>query len=79
MAVLARGGNAFDAVVAGGFVLQVLEPHMCGPGGEVPAVFVTAADPTPRVLCAQGVAPGRATTAIGIMRTIRRQSRQRWN
>ena len=64
MAVLARGGNAFDAVVAGGFVLQVVEPHMCGPGGEVPAVFVTAADPTPRVLCGQGVAPRRATTAL---------------
>ena len=59
-----RGGNAFDAVVAGGFVLQVVEPHMCGPGGEVPAVFVTAADPTPRVLCGQGVAPARATTAF---------------
>jgi len=64
MAVLARGGNAFDAVVAGGFVLQVVEPHMCGPGGEVPAVFVTAGDPTPRVLCGQGVAPRRATTAL---------------
>jgi len=64
MAVLAGGGNAFDAVVAGGFVLQVVEPHMCGPGGEVPAVFVTAADPTPRVLCGQGVAPARATTAF---------------
>ena len=64
MAVLARGGNAFDAVVAGGFVLQVVEPHMCGPGGEVPAVFVTAGDPTPRVLCGQGVAPARATTAL---------------
>ena len=37
---------------------------MCGPGGEVPAVFVTAGDPTPRVLCAQGVAPRRATTAL---------------
>ncbi len=64
MAVLARGGNAFDAAVAAGFVLQVVEPHLCGPGGEVPAVFVTAADPTPRVLCGQGVAPAAATTAL---------------
>jgi len=64
MTVLARGGNAFDAAVAAGFVLQVVEPHLCGPGGEVPAVFVTAADPTPRVLCGQGVAPAAATTAL---------------
>ncbi|WP_214369287.1 gamma-glutamyltransferase family protein [Pseudonocardia sp. H11422] len=63
MAVLARGGNAFDAAVAAGFVLQVVEPHLCGPGGEVPAVFVTATDPTPRVLCGQGVAPAAATTS----------------
>ena len=61
MAVLARGGNAFDAAVAAGFVLQVVEPHLCGPGGEVPAVFVTASDPTPRVLCGQGVLPAAAT------------------
>ncbi|SHK78869.1 gamma-glutamyltranspeptidase / glutathione hydrolase [Pseudonocardia thermophila] len=63
MAVLARGGNAFDAVVAAGFVLQVVEPHMCGPGGEVPIVFVTADDPTPRVLCGQGVVPAGTTIA----------------
>jgi len=42
-------------------VLQVVGPHMCGPGGEVPAVFVTAGDPVPRVLCGQGVAPAAAT------------------
>ncbi|GAA3023842.1 gamma-glutamyltransferase family protein [Actinokineospora globicatena] len=61
MAVLEDGGNAFDAAVAAGFVLQVVEPHLNGPGGEVPAVFVTAGDPTPRVLCGQGVAPAGAT------------------
>ncbi len=64
MAVLARGGNAFDAAVAAGFVLQVVEPHLCGPGGEVPAVFVTAGDTVPRVLCGQGVAPAAATISM---------------
>ena len=34
MAILETGGNAFDAAVAGGFVLQVVEPHLNGPGGE---------------------------------------------
>jgi gamma-glutamyltranspeptidase/glutathione hydrolase len=63
MAILNRGGNAFDAAVAAGFVLQVVESHLCGPGGEVPAVFTTAINPTPRVLCGQGVAPAAATIA----------------
>ncbi|WP_031470740.1 gamma-glutamyltransferase family protein [Sciscionella sediminilitoris] len=61
MAVLENGGNAFDAAVAAGFVLQVVEPHLCGPGGEVPAIFATEGDPRPRVLCAQGVAPQAAS------------------
>jgi len=61
MAILERGGNAFDAAAAVGFTLHVCEPHMNGPGGEVPAIFATATDPTPRVLCGQGVAPAAAT------------------
>jgi gamma-glutamyltranspeptidase / glutathione hydrolase len=61
MAELEAGGNAFDAVVAGAFVLHVVEPHLNGPGGEVPAVFATASDPTPTVLCGQGTAPAGAT------------------
>jgi gamma-glutamyltranspeptidase / glutathione hydrolase len=63
MAILERGGNAFDAAAAAAFTLHVCEPHMNGPGGEVPAIFVTASDPTPRVLCGQGVAPAAATPA----------------
>jgi gamma-glutamyltranspeptidase / glutathione hydrolase len=63
MAVLESGGNAFDAAAAAGFVLHVAEPHLNGPGGEVPAVFATAADKRPTVLVGQGVAPGGASAA----------------
>ena len=63
MAVLERGGNAFDAVCAAGFVLQVVEPHMNGPGGDLPAVFFSAERGEALVLCAQGVAPEAATIA----------------
>jgi gamma-glutamyltranspeptidase/glutathione hydrolase len=61
MAVLERGGNAFDAAVAAGFTLQVVEPHLNGPGGEVPAVFFPVERGEPVVLCGQGVAPATAT------------------
>jgi gamma-glutamyltranspeptidase / glutathione hydrolase len=59
--MLERGGNAFDAAVATAFVLHVVEPHLNGPGGDVPAVFTTATNPRPVVLCGQGVAPAAAT------------------
>ncbi len=63
MAVLEGGGNAFDAAVAAGFVLHVAEPHLNGPGGDLPAIVATAADPRPRVLVGQGPAPAGATVA----------------
>ena len=60
-AVLERGGNAFDAVVAGGFVLHVVEPHLNGPGGDLVGIFHAAAAPGPTVLMGQGPAPAGAT------------------
>ncbi|MFG3172068.1 gamma-glutamyltransferase family protein [Streptomyces sp. NPDC048200] len=62
MAVLEDGGNAFDAAVAAGFVLHVVEPHLNGPAGEVPIVLAPAGGPV-RVLCGQGVAPAGASVA----------------
>jgi gamma-glutamyltranspeptidase/glutathione hydrolase len=61
MAVLERGGNAFDAAVAAGFTLQVVEPHLNGPGGEVPAILYSVERGEPVTVCGQGVSPAAAT------------------
>jgi gamma-glutamyltranspeptidase / glutathione hydrolase len=61
MAVLERGGNAFDAAVAAGFVLQVVEPHLNGPGGEVPIALYSAERDEVLVVDGQGPAPAAAT------------------
>ncbi|WP_029870866.1 gamma-glutamyltransferase family protein [Rhizobium leguminosarum] len=61
MSILERGGNAFDAAVATGFVLQIVEPHLCGPGGDLPAVIYSKKKDKVEVICAQGPAPAGAT------------------
>jgi gamma-glutamyltranspeptidase/glutathione hydrolase len=63
MAVLESGGNAFDAAVATGLVLQVVEPHLNGPGGEVPVIGYSARDGGAFVIDGQGPAPAAATLA----------------
>jgi gamma-glutamyltranspeptidase/glutathione hydrolase len=70
MAVLERGGNAFDAAAAAGFTLQVVEPHLNGPGGEVPVIGHDARRGETFVVCGQGTAPAGATaeayTGLGL-------------
>ena len=63
MGVLERGGNAFDAAVATAFTLQVVEPHLNGPGGDVPVILHDTRKGGVEVICGQGPAPAAATIA----------------
>jgi gamma-glutamyltranspeptidase/glutathione hydrolase len=63
MAVLERGGNAFDAAAAAGFTLQIVEPHLNGPGGDCPIILHSAALRAQQVICGQGPAPKAMTVA----------------
>ncbi len=60
LSMLEKGGNAFDASVAGALVLQVVEPHLNGPGGEVPIMIYEAAKGNVSVICGQGPLPSAA-------------------
>jgi gamma-glutamyltranspeptidase/glutathione hydrolase len=61
MATLEKGGNAFDAAVATAFTLQVVEPHLNGPGGDVPVIVHDVRRGKTEVICGQGPAPAGAT------------------
>ncbi len=61
MSILEKGGNAFDAAVATAFTLQVVEPHLNGPGGDVPVILYDVGRKRTEVICGQGPAPGNAT------------------
>jgi gamma-glutamyltranspeptidase/glutathione hydrolase len=63
MGMLEKGGNAFDAGVATAFTLQVVEPHLNGPGGDVPIIVHDMKRGQTEVICGQGPAPAGATIA----------------
>src|ERR687889_1049376 len=63
MGMLEKGGNAFDAAVATAFTLQVVEPHLNGPGGDVPLIVHDVRRGRTEVICGQGPAPAGATIA----------------
>ena len=62
MAILEKGGNAFDAAVAVGCVLHIVEPDQNGPGGDCPLVLWSTAKEKVEVICGQGVAPQAIST-----------------
>ncbi|HEY0328274.1 MAG TPA: gamma-glutamyltransferase family protein [Rhodopseudomonas sp.] len=63
MSILEKGGNAFDAGCAVAFVLQVVEPHLNGPGGDVPVILHDAKRDRTEVICGQGTAPAGLSIA----------------
>jgi gamma-glutamyltranspeptidase/glutathione hydrolase len=63
MSILEKGGNAFDAACATAFTLQVVEPHLNGPGGDVPVILHDVRKGRVEVICGQGPAPASATIA----------------
>ena len=63
MKLLEADGSAFDAAVGMGLVLNVVEPHLNGPLGDMPALIKPASEAAPTVICGQGPAPAGATIA----------------
>ena len=61
MRLLEAGGNAFDAATAAGFTMQVVEPHLSGPAGDVPILAARHDETEPTVICGQGGAPALAS------------------
>src|SRR5271163_5231880 len=55
--VLARGGSAVDAAIAANAVLGVVEPMMCGPGGDLFAIYRDAKTGKLTGINASGYAP----------------------
>jgi len=63
MSILEKGGNAFDAAVGTALTLQVVEPHLNGPGGDVPVIVYDVRRARTDVICGQGPAPAAASIA----------------
>ena len=59
--ILLAGGNAFDAAIATGLALHVVEPHMNSIGGEAPALVYSARHKKALAVSGQGTAPHAAT------------------
>ena len=61
--ILERGGNELGEIFRCRKMGQVVEPHLNGPAGDLPAIFHVHASVKTHVLAAQGPAPAAATIA----------------
>lgn len=59
--ILDQGGDAVDALVLANLVMAVVNPHMCGLGGDLFALVYRAESRQLRALDAAGYAPGQAS------------------
>ena len=55
--IMEQGGNAIDAAASMAFCLNLLEPHMNGIGGEVPALIYSARDRKAFAISGMGWSP----------------------
>jgi gamma-glutamyltranspeptidase/glutathione hydrolase len=62
--ILARGGSAVDAAIAANAVLGVVEPMMCGPGGDLFAIYRDAKSGKLTGINASGYAPKGLSLAV---------------
>jgi gamma-glutamyltranspeptidase / glutathione hydrolase len=61
VSVLREGGNAIDAALAAAFVMAVVKPESCGPGGDLFALVFTKKNGKVEAINASGPAPVRAS------------------
>ena len=59
--ILARGGNAMDAAIAGAVLLGICEPQMTGMGGDCFALFTKPGSKTIHAINGSGRAPAKAS------------------
>ena len=85
--IMAAGGNAIDAAAAMGICLPLLEPHLCGIGGEVPTLIHSARDRKTYAISGMGWSPSAftstgaasaASTSFPAMATCRRACWRWW-
>jgi gamma-glutamyltranspeptidase / glutathione hydrolase len=59
--ILQEGGNAIDAALAAAFVMAVVKPEACGPGGDLFALVFTKKNGQVEAINSSGPAPAKAS------------------